>query len=37
MTFAEIAARLGADGVPTAHGGPWRPSTLHRVAVRASA
>jgi hypothetical protein len=26
-----IADRLNAEGVPTARGGPWQPSTIDRV------
>jgi Recombinase len=28
MTFQAIADALNAEGIPTAHGGKWRPSTI---------
>lgn len=33
-TLASIAERLEEEGYGTAGGGPWRPSTLHRVLQR---
>ena len=36
MTLQAIADRLNRDGVPTARGGQWYPSTLTRVVARAS-
>ena len=30
-TFQQIADRLTADGIPTARGGRWRASTVHRL------
>lgn len=34
-TLADIADGLATDGVPTARGGKWRASTIHRVLGRA--
>jgi DNA invertase Pin-like site-specific DNA recombinase len=36
-TLQEISTRLNADGVPTARGGAWYPSTLQRVLRREQA
>lgn len=36
-SMAAIAAALTADGVPTARGGSWHASTVHRVLTSASA
>lgn len=36
-TWQEIADRLTASGVPTAHGGAWRPGTVHRIATAGGA
>jgi DNA invertase Pin-like site-specific DNA recombinase len=36
LTYAEVAARLDADGCRPPGGGAWRPSTLHRVLERAA-
>ena len=35
-TMPEIAETLNREGVPTARGGPWYPSTVRRVLVRAA-
>lgn len=35
MSLRAIATRLDVDRVPTAGGGPWRVSSLHRVLARA--
>jgi hypothetical protein len=36
-TLQEVATPLNADGVPTARGGAWDPSTLQRVLRREQA
>jgi len=32
--FRTIAAKLNASGVPSTHGGPWRPGTVRAVLLR---
>lgn len=32
--YRKIAAKLNAGGVPTTHGGPWRPGTVRAVLLR---
>lgn len=34
LSFARIAERLNAEGVPTRHGGPWQPSTVAAICGR---
>lgn len=34
LTFAATARRLEDEGVPTAHGGRWRSSTVYQIAER---
>lgn len=36
LSIRDICAALDAEGHPTPGGGPWRPSTLHRVLNRAA-
>ena len=35
-TFADIASRLNAELVPTAHGGRWHPTTVRNLALRST-
>jgi DNA invertase Pin-like site-specific DNA recombinase len=37
LTLAAIATRLNAEGVPTARGGRWHPTSVQRVLARAAA
>jgi Recombinase len=32
--FRKIAAKHNVGGVPTTHGGPWRPDTVRAVLLR---
>lgn len=34
LSYAAIAEKLNAEGVPTRNGGPWRPSTVQQICKR---